>query len=651
MKPASLVPDDAPQGDLRRRLTSWYTPGLSDGIGDRLLMFDNVTDSGLELLRFRREFTNHAGFETALRRQIDTLRAFEHPAVAPVRALEWLGDGEGLALISRQVTGKRLSALLSDAGGPRLAMELIRQLTPVLAALHEQGGEIAHGALTADRIIVTPDGGLVLVEHVLASALESLDLPAERVRAELGLTVPGHAAQGRFDRPGDVRQLGFMALSLLLGRRLEPADYPRNVPMLLQLAGATASGRPRTSPLYGWLERALDVGGRGFADAIEAQEALLELSALPAHREDSDMADSHRRDDQADGRAARMVAFRRGDANTPASMAQSADDDPWATEPAAVQPRPLPVPLPPPSPAKTRARVPASVALALGGLALGEAAVIAWLVATLAPSSSVLPSTEARPVQTASSSPAAAAAGPGTPAAPGATVPAATPPASAPPASASTPAPPGGLTTLDVQSNTPGARVTVDGVRRGVTPLTLTVGPGLHTVIVTDGTSTASQTVTARPGETTTIIASLTPAAAAGWVAISVPVELQVFQNNALVGTTSAARIMLPAGRHQLTLANVALGFTTTTTVDIQAGRTTTASIPLPNGTLSLNALPWANVFLDGRPIGTTPLANLDVPIGTHEVVWRHPQLGERKQTVVVSVKTPVRLVLDFNKQ
>jgi hypothetical protein len=60
--------------------------------------------------------------------------------------------------------------------------------------------------------------------------------------------------------------------------------------------------------------------------------------------------------------------------------------------------------------------------------------------------------------------------------------------------------------------------------------------------------------------------------------------------------------------------------------------------------------MPWAEVLLDGRAIGQTPLANLDVPIGTHEVTWRHPQLGERRQTVVVKAQSPARVGMDLNR-
>jgi hypothetical protein len=193
--------------------------------------------------------------------------------------------------------------------------------------------------------------------------------------------------------------------------------------------------------------------------------------------------------------------------------------------------------------------------------------------------------------------------------------------------------------------------VTVDGTPRGTTPLTISVRPGAHSVVVTDGNSTTTRNVNVLEGTTATVVAAFAPAgAAAGWLAITSPVELQVRENGTLIGTTGVARLMLPAGRHDLELSNPTLGFTTGVAVDIQPGKTATSTVTLPNGSLSINALPWANVFLDGRALGTTPIANLDVSLGTHEVIWRHPQFGERKQTVVVTAKAPVRLMMDLNK-
>jgi len=69
-----------------------------------------------------------------------------------------------------------------------------------------------------------------------------------------------------------------------------------------------------------------------------------------------------------------------------------------------------------------------------------------------------------------------------------------------------------------------------------------------------------------------------------------------------------------------------------------------------PKATVSVNARPWAEILLDGTSVGQTPIANLLVTVGPHEMVFRHPQLAERKQTVVVTAKGPNRIAADLTK-
>ena len=63
-----------------------------------------------------------------------------------------------------------------------------------------------------------------------------------------------------------------------------------------------------------------------------------------------------------------------------------------------------------------------------------------------------------------------------------------------------------------------------------------------------------------------------------------------------------------------------------------------------------MNARPWAEVLLDGATVGETPLANLLIAIGSHELVFRHPQFAERRQTIVVTAKGPNRIAADLTK-
>src|SRR6185436_4851300 len=153
--------------DTSRTLASWYTEGVSDGVGDRLLMFDNSGTTSLELLRFRPELVAVSGFEDALRDRVAALQAFTHPAFPQVRSVEHL-EGGGLALVSTFTAGKRLAEVFRSprtrgGGHPAFAAWLVRDVTSALADLQRSGETICHGAITPVRIVMTPDGRVMIV--------------------------------------------------------------------------------------------------------------------------------------------------------------------------------------------------------------------------------------------------------------------------------------------------------------------------------------------------------------------------------------------------------------------------------------------------------------------------------------------------------
>src|SRR5258706_1872545 len=124
-----LIVDRIPrvQG-TQEHLASWYTQGLSDGLGDRLLMFDNTNAPSWELLRFRPEFAGAVGFEMALRERAKPLEQFRHPSFATVRSVEELGARDGLALVATYAPGGRLSEALAKARSAEAVIPFIRQL-------------------------------------------------------------------------------------------------------------------------------------------------------------------------------------------------------------------------------------------------------------------------------------------------------------------------------------------------------------------------------------------------------------------------------------------------------------------------------------------------------------------------------------------
>jgi hypothetical protein len=215
--------------------------------------------------------------------------------------------------------------------------------------------------------------------------------------------------------------------------------------------------------------------------------------------------------------------------------------------------------------------------------------------------------------------------------------------------------------------------VFVDGIERGVTPARLVLAPGAHILELRRGVPRVipvtlvagadvsqylefaeaplpTELLTPAPASTAPV-AEAPPASAAplaGWISARMPFAAEIREDGRLLGTTEAERLMLAAGPHQLEFSNPALGFSEVRTVQVTAGKVTAVALEVPKGSMNLNASPWAEVWVDGQRIGETPIGNLALPIGAHEVVFRHPQFGERRHAVSVTVGTPVRLSVDM---
>jgi hypothetical protein len=223
-----------------------------------------------------------------------------------------------------------------------------------------------------------------------------------------------------------------------------------------------------------------------------------------------------------------------------------------------------------------------------------------------------------------------------------------------------TPAAEATVGSLAIQTEPARLPVLVDGVERGVSPLTLSgLEPGEHLVAVRISGTTLRRTVTVVANERTVLLLSPsergTPpaasSAAGGWLTVASPVALSIREAGKVIGTTDSDRVMLPAGDHSLELVNDGLAFVAKRSVKIEAGKTAVVKVDPPNGLLNINAQPWAEVWVDGQRVGETPIGNLSRPVGAHEVVLRHPEFGERRETVTVTLKQPARLGVDMRKK
>jgi hypothetical protein len=198
---------------------------------------------------------------------------------------------------------------------------------------------------------------------------------------------------------------------------------------------------------------------------------------------------------------------------------------------------------------------------------------------------------------------------------------------------------------LIITSQPPGAEVTLDGKPAGQTPLTIDgVKPGRHVLAVAGDDGSARRTVRVDAGQALTVDVPLY----SGFVAISIPFVVNVSEAGKALGTSENAIILSP-GRHTLRLVNKELEYSATETLEIRAGETTRVDLD-PKARANINAVPWAEVWIDGQKEGETPLANVSIRLGVRDIVFKNPQFPERKQTITITGGAPATISVDFIK-
>lgn len=205
--------------------------------------------------------------------------------------------------------------------------------------------------------------------------------------------------------------------------------------------------------------------------------------------------------------------------------------------------------------------------------------------------------------------------------------------------------------------------MTVDGTSRGTSPLVVKdLGAGDHDIVIESPQGTVRHRVSVAAGETTALVVPLgsltrsaapAPAPAApseGTLTVRSPIELRILEGDRLVGTSAMDRVRLGRGSHRLTLRNDDLGFEQTRTVSVTPGRTTTLAVEPARQRVAVNALPWAEVWVDGARVGETPIGGLSLVPGAHTIVFRHPTLGEKSVPVVVRADEPGRVSVNMRR-
>src|SRR4051812_23555894 len=163
----------------------------------------------------------------------------------------------------------------------------------------------------------------------------------------------------------------------------------------------------------------------------------------------------------------------------------------------------------------------------------------------------------------------------------------------------------GGSGRLSIETDPPGARVSIDGQTRGVSPLVVDdLAPAEHLVSVASDIGSAQRSVTVAGGVAQQLLFSLprSTAPVAGWIVVASPFPVELIERGETIATSGPNKVMLAAGRHSVVLRNSTLGYEQPRTIDVAPGAVVSLKVTAPTTRLNVNAKPWADVLIDGAP-------------------------------------------------
>jgi hypothetical protein len=665
-------------------LPSAGAPASVDPLGTRLVISDRPGEH-LEQLRFAPRLVS-AGFEAALRERVALLAPFRHTCYARVRRVDRLDGGDVLALVSEHPRGARLSDVLAVAERDALALDInaalcvVRQLVPALAALHQTSPAATHGALSPDRILVTPQARIVITEHVVGSAIEQAGLSRGELWRDLHIMTPPSADVGvSLDRRADLVQIGAVSLALILGRPLRPEELDTLPELLASARETTVLGRTDlvAAPLRRWLLRALQLDRRGsFQSMADAQAGLDDVlsedggyvaaplalqSFLARYQEHAARPARPAPATVRPGPVASTPVVR----PTPVAVVSAAVSHVPLVEPLATpagQHADAPTPVPPPQPAPRKGETPAVVAAAEptvvqpGAQSSGdEDGISSRERAELKQFLEGMEATGTAP-QEPPRSPVAAAPAPV----------AASEDAPEPfvmPSSFAVTAPRRRLTreraalvlcaaiaigeavyigtrrpaplpipaegTVAIESRPAGATVVIDDRERGVTPLSLSLTPGPHVLALRTNTSSRAVPLTIKAGVMHAEYVELAPSGTTGAIDVLVDTPgARVLLDGEPRGVTPLTIAGVPAGDHDLVVEaptgpvrqQVAVQAGLTTSVRPTPPAETAAPVVAQQGWVTI-AVPFDMQVLEaGRQLGTTSTPRLPLSPGRHQL-------------------------------
>jgi hypothetical protein len=172
--------------------------GFRDGLGERDLAFDRQTGHVWERLFLRAELS---AFEAALRRRVTRLASIQSARLVPIHEVQPDPSSSKLIVVSQHVSGLRLSDLLRSAREREIvpdftvAILLTAEILSAVHSFHTASG-LPHGAMNADRVIVSAVGDVTIADYAYAEVLQAARFSPRRLWSSSG-SPTGSATRSR----------------------------------------------------------------------------------------------------------------------------------------------------------------------------------------------------------------------------------------------------------------------------------------------------------------------------------------------------------------------------------------------------------------------------------------------------------------------
>jgi hypothetical protein len=224
------------------------------------------------------------------------------------------------------------------------------------------------------------------------------------------------------------------------------------------------------------------------------------------------------------------------------------------------------------------------------------------------------------------------------------------------------PPPPRSTGTVYAKSNPSGANVFVDGTYNGITPMTLTLYPGNHNIVLKlSGYNDWSSTVYVSAGSSQTINPGLTPAILGSLSIGSAPPGASVFMDSGYQGITNPSGSLtlnnIPSGSHIIKV--TVSGYNDwIETVYVKPNANTHVPVymtpigpdptPVPaSGAINIVSTPsGAEIFIDNIFRGYTPATITEIDPGVHQILLKYTGYTDYSgtATVVSGQTTPLAI-------